>query len=135
MLDRKKITWIGAIFVSTSLMTSAVMGQALYDVIPLGLTDPEHVRSDGYVRSWRIFHNESGQVTGRSERHSGMTYIGISSWVYDGTDTSRIGLIDAEHTRSDGYRSSDPRGMNEAGDVLGRSTQYIGTSTRHCLKT
>lgn len=102
--------------------------------INIGLADGEHTRSDGYKRSAAERLNDMGQVVGNSNRYSGgSTDKGRSIWLYDGTATLNIGLVDAEFTRNDGYKYSNyvsgQNAMNEAGQVAGYSTRYGGGST------
>ena len=74
--------------------------------------------------------NEAGQVIGHSRRYDGPQSVtfGQSAWFYDGTTTIDIGLNDAEHTRSDGAKSSSASQLNEAGQVRGHSARYVGST-------
>jgi hypothetical protein len=92
--------------------------------IDIGLTDSEHTRNDGYKYSDVNELNEAGQVTGRSERYNGDTWLGHSAWLYNGATTIDIGLISSEHTRNDGFKASTTQQLNEAGQVTGRSNRY-----------
>ena len=110
------------------------MGQSawLYDGIttrPIGLTDPEHTRSDGYRVSTPQWLTESGLVTGYSNRYAGSPCMGRTVWLYDGTTTRPIGLTDPTHTRDDGYRCSYISGITESGFVGGFSFRYNGGPT------
>ena len=113
---------------------SADFGQSawLYDgatTIELGLTGPEHTRNDGRRFSSSPELNEAGQVAGNSARYNGGAYWGSSAWLYDGVTTIDIGLTGSEYTRSDGYKFSYTRGLNNAGQVWGTSDRYNGGST------
>ena len=55
--------------------------------------------------------------------------MGDSVWLYDGATTIDIGLTGAEHTRNNGYKYSEDRHMNEAGQVFGVSYRYNGRNT------
>ena len=107
----------------------------LYNIVPLGLDDLEHTRNDGYKISLAGYSNEyhlneAGQVYGYAYRfNGGSTQLGQSVWLYDGATTIKIGLTGAEHTRNDGYKSSEAFQLNEAGQVLGYSYRYNGGST------
>ncbi|MEW6426683.1 MAG: PEP-CTERM sorting domain-containing protein [Thermodesulfobacteriota bacterium] len=105
----------------------------LYDgttSIRLGFTDAEHTRSDNHQYSFAEFLNNSGQVSGFSSRHAGAGDNGYSAWFYDAGVTTRIGFTDAGHTRaSDGYQHNDVKNMNEAGQVVGYSTRYNGSTS------
>jgi len=93
----------------------------------ISLSDAEHTRSsDNYRFSSATFLNQSGDVAGYAERYdvSGSN-TGRSVWLYNGGSTVRVGLIDAEHTRStDGYRYADVQQLNSAGDTIGYATRY-----------
>lgn len=66
---------------------------------------------------------------GVSARYNGNSWLGNSAWLYDGSLTHHIGLIDAEHTRNDGFKQSDVDHMNDSGQVVGTSNRYDGSST------
>jgi hypothetical protein len=96
----------------------------------IGLTGSEHTRSDGYKSSSLSAQNEAGQVSGISERFNGRnTDQGRNAWIYDGTTTRDIGLTGSEHTSADGYKYNYPVQLNEAGQVIGSSIQYLGGRT------
>jgi hypothetical protein len=114
----------------------------LYDganTIEIGLTGPEHTRSDGYRSSWirtevsgqyPDYRNEAGRIIGYSERFNGGNYqLGQSAWLYNGATTREIGLTGADHTFTSGYKYSIAVDLNEAGQVIGRSHRYIGSSS------
>lgn len=88
----------------------------------IGLTDPDHTNAAGAQQSELDFVNESGRVAGHSQRFAG----GWSAWQYDwATDTTtRIGLLDAEHTSTSGAQFSSVYDQNAVGQVVGRSTRY-----------
>jgi len=102
----------------------------------IGLTDAEHTRNDGYQRSELAGFNEAGQVAGSSFRFDTTTGadLGNSVWIYNGSTTVNIGLTDAEHTRTDGYRFSNYECndeavcFNEAGQMLGSAWRYDSTT-------
>jgi hypothetical protein len=115
---------------------SAYYGAAawLYDrgtTTRLGLTDAEHTRDDGYKSSQATQLNEAGNVVGFSYRYgSGSNDIkGVSAWLYKDGVTARLGLIDSEHTRSDGYQTSQL--TSGSGQTLNRAGQVIGYSARY----
>jgi len=104
----------------------------LYDgatTLNVGLTDAEHTRADGYRRSVPEQLTETGLLCGWSDRYNGAASFGRTAWLYDGATTLDIGLTDAEHTRDDGYRYSEPRGLTESGFVSGESQRYNGGPT------
>ncbi|HEY3393407.1 MAG TPA: DUF3466 family protein [Lacipirellulaceae bacterium] len=101
----------------------------LYDgvaTMKIGLTDAEHTRSNDTKYSEVQQLNEAGQVIGYSNRYNGSSSWGQSAWLYDGVTTVNIGLTDAEHTRSDGYKYSQAHQLNEEGQVIGQSARYSG---------
>jgi hypothetical protein len=108
----------------------------LYDgasTIEIGLTGPEHTRSDGFRFSDVCCGpdqplNDAGYVIGHSNRYEGGESLGDSAWLYNGTTTIELGLTGPEHTRSDGYKGSSAHAVNDAGQVIGSSLRYEGTS-------
>lgn len=93
--------------------------------VRVGFFDAEHTRGDGWRESTIFFINESGLTTGISERTTSLGYGGPSAWVANAAgQTRRIGFIDQEHTRSDGFIYSQPRDMSQSGWILGTSTRY-----------
>jgi hypothetical protein len=97
--------------------------------LDIGLTGPEHTRSDGYKESLAGALNEAGQVVGGSKRYNGGSVeLGHTAWLFDGSRTIELGLTGADHTRDDGYRASFAGGVNEAGQVGGISRRYSGST-------
>jgi hypothetical protein len=95
------------------------------NTVKVGLTGGEYTRLNGTEVSEGVQLNESGQAVGVSYRMSGVdTSLGIGAWLYDGATTIEIGLTDPEHVQANGYRSSRPYQLNEAGQVLGSSSRY-----------
>jgi len=109
------------------------LGQSiwLYDgssTLNIGLTGAEHSRDDGYRHSELVAFNKSEQIIGNSNRYNGGSgLLGTSAWLYDGDATIRLGLMDAEHTRSDGFQSNKARALNEAGQIIGNSQRFNGS--------
>jgi hypothetical protein len=98
--------------------------------VNIGLTGAEYTRNDGYKVSFPSNLNASGQAIGKSDRYNGgSTPKGESIWLYNGTSTINVGLAGSEHTRSDGYKISFAIDLNEAGQVIGRSYRYNGSSS------
>ena len=94
----------------------------------IGLTDGEHTRDDGYKYSATAQLNESGLVIGTSNRYQGSLPFGETAWLRDGSGTHNIGLIDGEHTRDTGTRSSRATQLSESGKVIGWSRRFNGGS-------
>ncbi len=92
----------------------------------IGLFDGEHTRGDGFQQSDAPTEtlNEAGQAVGYSYRYSGANELGQSAWFFDGSDTSRIGFTDGDHTDLDGVQSSTAVDLNDSGDVIGTSIRY-----------
>jgi hypothetical protein len=118
-----------------SCYASTALAAPTFNIVRLGLADPEHTRNDGYEYGSAIQMNESGQVRGYSSRYNGgSTDLGQSAWLYNGTTSINIGLTDLEHTRNDGYKYSVSYGsgyseLNESGQVSGMSDRFNGGST------
>jgi hypothetical protein len=91
--------------------------------VPIGLLDPEHVAGPIGEAFFHTAHsmNEAGQVVGTSARFIQGQYAGNSVWLFDGTRSVNIGLVDAEHTAADGWRYSAPALINNRGHVAGYS--------------
>lgn len=99
-----------------------------YELTTIGFTDVEHTRNDGYRATSAQFINVAGQAAGYAERFNGTaTNLGQSAWLYNGSSTLNVGLTDTEHTRIDGYRHSDVRFLNAAGQVAGYADRYNTT--------
>lgn len=90
----------------------------------IGLTDSEHMRSDGQQENTVIQLNVAGQVLGEANRYNGASSIGNSVWIYSGATTTEAGLRDSEHTRDDGTRYSNAIQLNETGQAIGNSTRF-----------
>lgn len=119
---------------------TATRGQSawLYDgssTREIGLTDAGHTRDDGTQYNAVSVHmgagafNAAGQAAGYASRYNGSTSTGQSAWFYDGSTTQEIGLIDAGHTRSDGYQQNVAYRLSAAGQVVGLADRYNGSSS------
>ena len=98
--------------------------------VQIGLTGGANTGSGAYQRSNALFQNEAGQVAGYSERYTGLnTDNGRDAWAWNGTTTTQIGLTGGDNTASTGYQYSLPEIQNTAGQIVGHSARYIGTST------
>jgi hypothetical protein len=128
------------VLVLIALCNAALADAApIYQIATLGLHDLEHTRSDGYESSTAEQLNQVGQVVGYSERYNGSAAnVGQSVWYYNGASTSKIGFVDAEHTRNDGYKSSSIAQsnvvpatplFNDEGFVAGYSDRYSPTGS------
>lgn len=112
---------------SNTIWAEASYADVQFDISAMGLIDSEHIRADGYCESRLLYHTEDGGATGTSWRYSGSTWKGCSAWIYENKTTTRIGLWDSAHVQSDGYASSVPMSIADGHQVLGNSTQYVGT--------
>lgn len=94
----------------------------------IGFVDAAHTNSITGARiSYATSLNSVGQVVGDSDRYSGDINMGSSAWLYDGSTTQEIGLINAAHTNSTtGYRSNYAKFINDAGYVAGEASRYNG---------
>jgi len=119
--------YVGATYAGTSAWVRDTLGITHR----VGLTDAEHTGTDGYQNSRVSALAESGYAVGYADRFSGATALGRSAWLSDSAGASlRIGLVDAEHTRSDGYRYSDSTRLTESGYAVGTSSRFIGMDAR-----
>ena len=101
--------------------------------VNIGLTDTEHTDVDNGARDSRIYElNNSGQVTGSSKYFNNIGInLGNSAWLYNGTRTVKIGLIDPDHLGAGGRRDSTAIALNESGQVAGTSFMYRGSSSQN----
>lgn len=93
----------------------------------VGLMDLEHtwVSRVGIRAAIPVDVNASGKVAGYSLRFDNEG--GQSGWASDANGPAvRLGFIDAEHIRADGYRYSVATGINDDGWVVGWSRRYVG---------
>lgn len=124
-----RLTLSSLVCLSLSAHVGLAIAAPTYSITQLGFTDAEHTRSNGSRSSVAFGPTESGYVRGGSSRYNGGNVdLGFSSWVYDGTNTTLIGLEGLEYTRSDGLQNVVNSQMNEAGQVRGFSTRYNGTN-------
>ena len=106
---------------------SNVGGNWLYDGVmtkPIGLNGNNNPAVTGDETTHL---NNAGQAAG----FSFLGNSGLSAWVYNGTDTQEVGLIDAEHTDTQGVRVSYVADLNETGQAVGysaRATKLDGYS-------
>ena len=98
---------------------------------PLGLTDAEHTDADDGLRISRALGvSASGLVLGESfQMKNSPAFRGASTWLYDGTNTTRISPTDSEHTRwFVGQRDSQAFDMNASGQVAGTAVRWPANS-------
>jgi hypothetical protein len=108
----------------------------------LGLTGSDYSRPPGYgstAYSSSVSINNQGHVIGVSDRYaydpwSGFVDSGQDGWLFDGTTTRLIGLIDGDHQRPNifGYgilRNTTVEKLNGGGQAIGTSTRYSATSS------
>lgn len=135
MNDTRKIFLIflvaDLLLLSANCGNNQLVAQTLsYQIQTLGFTDSDHTRDDGYMRSQlERSQFDSGVLFGKSERFNGSADFGDTAWKHDGNSTINIGLIDAEHTRNDGYRDSlflANNSFNRSGQAIGFSRRYSG---------
>jgi hypothetical protein len=93
----------------------------------LGFFDNEHTDSTGASHNYIEYVNATGQVAGTSARLTPATVNrGWTTWLFDGTTTTRIGIIDEDHTRTS-YKAvfNYVKGLNEAGQVVGTTERFF----------
>jgi hypothetical protein len=98
--------------------------------------------SSGNVRNSRpLAQNEAGKVIGMAFHYnSAGTENGEDMFFWNGTTTTIIGLLDAAHTGSAGYRMSansavSGMAIGSTGRVIGQTYRILGTSTHNGLDT
>jgi hypothetical protein len=96
----------------------------------IGLTEGVYTSATGLQSSTITALNNSGQLVGHSIQYVNTTTSLALPWLYDHGVYTTLGLTDADHTRSDGFRSGSCVALNDAGDVVGRSGHYSGTLSR-----
>ena len=67
--------------------------------------------------------NEAGQAIGGAAVYNGSSYIGKTSWLYDGTTTTEIGITGGVHINNSGSHNT-AKELNESGQVIGFSQRY-----------
>lgn len=91
----------------------------------LGLIGDEHTRLDGHQFSEAQLVTESGYVVGRSNRYHVSRGNGVSVWLFDGSSTIRLGLMDEDHSRVPyDSQGSTAEFLTESGYVAGISERY-----------
>lgn len=97
--------------------------------VQIGLTGSGYQRSDGYQESAVTKLNDQGFVTGSSNRYTGTAALGADAWLYNGVSTVQLGYTGVGYERTDGYRFSFARSLNNQGQVLGTSSRYSGATS------
>jgi hypothetical protein len=106
-----------------------------YELTWLGLDGAQFVHLDGtvYAESKEIADN--GWVLGRNRIfYGGTTNLGDAWWVSDGTTTHRVGLFDADHTKTGtGEQKTYVLGFDGGGQfVFGDSYKYRADGSKIC---
>ena len=94
----------------------------IYDgnnIFEIGLSGGIYTNGDGYQQSLGKQINTAGQVLGTAQIFVGSVYATYTTWLYDGNTTFEIGLTGSDYVRADGFRSSEPFALNEAGKAVG----------------
>ncbi len=86
--------------------------------------------SDGKEDSTALALNDTGDVIGHSNRYNGSTSAGQAAWLDDGTTLHELGFTTADYQRNDGYTYSKAIALNDAGQAIGYSKRYAGSSSR-----
>lgn len=94
----------------------------------LGLTGTGYQRSDGVQGSFATLINEAGQVVGYSGRYDGAQDLGNAVWIDNGSGATRLGLTGGQYQHAYGDESSEALFLNEAGQVVGTSRRFNGTT-------
>lgn len=95
--------------------------------VQIGLIGAEHTQSNGFRSSTPAAVSATGWIAGQSQRFNGFADAGRSAWAWSsGGGTVEIGLSDAEHTRNDGFRVSEPIWINGTDRVAGTASRFSG---------
>ncbi len=94
--------------------------------VRLGFIGEEYTDEYGVQFSEAKMLNDQGQATGDSMRFNQQDFLGRDTWFYDGSETKQIGLVDSEHTSSQGERNSEVVDINNQGYVIGLSDRFTG---------
>ena len=96
----------------------------------IGLTSAEYTGSSGYRASRSVFFTDKGDVAGESDRVTGVrTNLGRDTWVWtEATGTVRTGLVGADYTRVDGYRTSAAQFLSNGGLAAGKTQRLIAAT-------
>lgn len=118
--------------ISIALLTLAVSHSAFaienYEITTIGLYDGEHTDHNGFQYNAAVGLNSNGYAAGLTERYSGALELGQSAWIYDGFNTSKIGLTGGGYTRQDGYQFNSIVELNQTGQVIGEARRYNGNT-------
>lgn len=95
--------------------------------VQVGLYADEHLSSRNYRYSYVANINEAGYATGYSYRYDGTSQRGQTAWIYNGSESVIVGLLDGEHLKSDGTRLSTAYHVNSSGQTAGQSDRYSET--------
>jgi len=108
-----KVSAVGILVLS---LAGTGWGQTTYNITPLGFENTEHTSDTGYRFSYVNYLNTAGQAAGTQNRYNGTANdLGRTAWCFNGAALFNIGLTDAEHTNTNGYRYSSVFGLNAAG--------------------
>lgn len=99
-------------------------------------TAGEYTSSGGNRDSTATHQNEAGTVAGFARRYTGASTVnGGDVFVWNGTATTIVGLLDAAHTGASGYRFSQTEGtgtpLSSEGRVIGITFRVLGTNTQN----
>lgn len=97
--------------------------------VQVGFTGVGYEQTFGFRSSEVSLLNDQGQAAGRSLRYSSLTGTGQDAWLFTAGSTLQIGLNGAGYQRSDGYRASTARFLNQQGQVAGDSNRYSGSTS------
>jgi len=96
----------------------------------IGLASAAHTGIEGFQFTVPKLLNNAGLVAGYSRRITDFaTDNGRDAWVWNGTVNTQIGLSDGVYTGGEGLQSSEPRLLNDAGQIAGDSARFRDQST------
>jgi hypothetical protein len=94
--------------------------------VRVGLTGPGYMDSNGFEYSIARQVNDRAEVLGESTVFATQWSGGPAVWVHRAGQTRRVGLLDAQHTNSNGFQHSMAGQLNARGDAVGTSSRYSG---------
>lgn len=94
----------------------------------LGLTGSTYMDAQGAGFSESKYLNDMGWAVGHSRLYSGGSSSGQAAWLYNGTDSVRVGLYGSGYSRDDGYQYTEVNALNNQGYSAGVSESYSGST-------
>ncbi len=122
--------WLAAACIGVSAAGAVAQTPVQFRLIRAGLFDAEHTNpATGASSSFFQFPGEGSVLVGTSHQGGLPFSPGFSAWVFDTAtfETTRVGLLDDEHTSAAGLRASEVT-HRRLGCVFGTSRRYAGAA-------